>query len=218
MRKHDFSKSGQVIRVYKTLRESEGLTAHEIETKCFVSRRQVSRCTAMLKEVGLCHISKFIRNDLGKQGYVAIYAYGYGVDAVRPTRNERSTDVSQSPRAFQIVEQIEKLGELSLPDVEGIPRGYAAELLTWLKEEKVIHVDRWELHGCTWRQIYVLGPGTNAKRPKALSHAVRSRRRKRKIRELYGPEIAKKIIRSRRDGGADRVVINGITVYERRKA
>ena len=50
---------------------------------------------------------------------MAIYTYGYGVDAVRPTRSVQVDGRHVSERAPEQIEQLERDGELSLPDVQG---------------------------------------------------------------------------------------------------
>lgn len=88
----------------------------------------------------------------------------------------------------------------------------------------LIHVAAWRpvTVGGGWpAKVWAFGYGEDAPRPPARdAKAIRREswhRRRAHLAEQYGDEVARKIYRSRNNGGADRIVIDGRTVYERGK-
>lgn len=69
--------------------------------------------------------------------------------------------------------------------------------------------------GGHYTKVWALGPGPDAPRPKARTKSENFRAWVDRKVEKYGPKIAKRIIRSRRNGGADTIVVDGRTVYRR---
>ena len=89
-----------------------------------------------------------------------------------------------------------------------------------MRRAGMIHVAEWRRdHRGVMVAVYQWGAGQDARKPPVLSKRVRDRRCARRFRaglvDKFGLEVARKIYKSRNSGGADCVVIDGITVYRR---
>lgn len=65
--------------------------------------------------------------------------------------------------------------------------------------------------------IWHFGYGKTAQRVLDESSKQARDRRVRRLERHYGPEIARRILNSRRNGGADRIAVDGRVVYQRGK-
>lgn len=88
--------------------------------------------------------------------------------------------------------------------------------LKHLRDLGLIHVHSYKKLGGmpTWRKFWAFGPGADAVRKPPLTRAERSRKHREKVRQQFG-SIANRILKSRNFGGSDRIVLDGVKVYER---
>lgn len=63
--------------------------------------------------------------------------------------------------------------------------------------------------------VWAYGPGQHAKRPPPETPTVVQRRRALRLRQQHGAELATRILSSRKDGGVDCLVQDGVTIYRR---
>lgn len=94
--------------------------------------------------------------------------------------------------------------------------------LNILHECGLIHIKTWRpvtTGGGFPAKVWAFGYGEDAQRPKARDAKEIRRncwhKRKADVTQKYGIEVARKIFKSRNQGGADRIVIDGRTVYQR---
>lgn len=120
-----------------------------------------------------------------------------------------------SPSCARYMERLECRGE-STPeriatDCHTQPK-YAYALLRKLHDARVIHVSGWRhnINGAP-TPIYALGPGRDAAKPKAETASQRAKRRRKPLRELYGREIAARVLNPKHYGHP-RIHIDGVHV------
>jgi hypothetical protein len=93
-----------------------------------------------------------------------------------------------------------------------------------LQQCGLIHISGWRKVGSGGghpAKLWAFGHGNDAPKPPSVD-AQKCRRESRNrrlqfITKQYGKDIAKRIFTSRGNGGADRVVIDGITIYQRKR-
>lgn len=91
-------------------------------------------------------------------------------------------------------------------------------LVRLMRAAGVVHVSRWISsldRGGHPSMVVAFGPGKDARKPKPLTRAENWMRWATKKRKQFGAEAANRMINSRQNGGADRVVLDGKTVYVR---
>jgi hypothetical protein len=85
----------------------------------------------------------------------------------------------------------------------------------------LVYIAAWDRYGDgqsgNMAPRYAIGNQADAPKPKRVSNKVAQRNRAQRLREAYGSHIAWRMMESRHSGGADRIVIDGKTIYERGK-
>jgi hypothetical protein len=103
-----------------------------------------------------------------------------------------------------------------------VPR-HAQYCVTQLAELGLVHIGGWRRQfgaGARFRRplaVWHFGYGKTACRVVDNSAKSARDRRVKRLREEFGDEIASRILASRSNGGADRIVVDGRTLYERGK-
>lgn len=216
MERYTYSHSSQIVRVYRALRGNGKLTASEIAEKCFVSRRSISRIVAALHDVGLCHVCEWRQSQFNRSSNMPVYTFGPGenVPLVAKERTHK-VDIYNSQRGIDVVEWLEKHGPCLVRDIHVVSGSYRLEIVRRLLAENFVHIVRWEQINSNILPVYAAGKGKNVARPKKLTAAQASAKRRKRLIEEFGKEAAKSIIRSRKESGAEKIVFGGKTVYQR---
>ena len=127
-----------------------------------------------------------------------------------------------SPAAMRILAHLEAVAPSTRYDLAvtlHIDQRHAARLIrTMHLAGGLIHISDWVRpssgHGAH-AAVYKIGPGVDKEKPAMLSGTEKKRRYRAALIEKYGASIANKITRSRKYGGADRIAVDGQTVYQR---
>jgi hypothetical protein len=98
---------------------------------------------------------------------------------------------------------------------------HARESIRAMRRLKLIHIAEWE-HSKKCRKfvaVYQVGEGVDAVQPPTRTNAQINKAHKRETRAklvaMFGDEVARKCLTARRFGGADAVVVDGITIFRR---
>ena len=98
----------------------------------------------------------------------------------------------------------------------------ALQLLKSLKASNEVHIGDWKVNEGKLRNhsigLWVAGPGEDAPKPKPLPNAQVQRNRIKRLKEQYGKEDARKILRPRSQDGSDILVRDGKATFRRGKA
>ena len=97
---------------------------------------------------------------------------------------------------------------------------HTRKVLMDLRECGLVHIADYRKRdgvGGTRIHIWQFGPGEEHEKVVVKDHIQIRRKRRRRLVSEYGVEIARRIIASRSKGGADRIVVDGKTVYQRGK-
>lgn len=213
----DGSKSTLVCRVWKLIDSGNLYTKHEIAEKCFTTGRTLDAITRLLKSCGLMRIHEWRQSE---SALVAYWGFGPGEHAPKKAKLTEgfSTTASGAARAALNVMTRDMVSSevASFTDYHPV---YIEKILRHLAyKTNEIHVVKWlrnQHKGGAFTPIYRKGKGINKPKPKAISRAESNRARRARIRKEFGEENAKKILSSRRDGGAEKLFLGGEVVYER---
>lgn len=98
---------------------------------------------------------------------------------------------------------------------------HARESIRAMRRLRLIHIAEWK-HSSKCKKfvaVYQVGEGVDAVQPPTLTKAEITAEHKRKTRAklvaMFGDEVARKCLTARRYGGADAVVVDGITIFRR---
>lgn len=100
-------------------------------------------------------------------------------------------------------------------------RRHAQYCLNALRDVGLAHVARWRRQtgegsrGRPHIAVWSYGPGPDARRPRKMTAKQARDRRVRRLNKRFGNEISKQILRSRKDGGACTLVLDGQVAYRR---
>ena len=96
---------------------------------------------------------------------------------------------------------------------------HARESIRAMRRLKLIHIAEWQRSSKCKKfvAVYQVGEGIDAERPptrtKAQTNKEHRRETRAKLVEMFGDEVARKCLTARRFGGADAVVVDGITIF-----
>jgi len=125
-----------------------------------------------------------------------------------------------SPAAMRMLAYLERVGPASRKALEiacYVDQSHARkEIFRMRSAGGLVHIASWELgaHG-PYVAVYGIGPGRDAKRPKALTPAQKTRRLRADLAERFGHTTMERIRRSAANGGISALVVDGRTVYRR---
>lgn len=170
------------------------------------------------------HVAEYRYEYAESAAPAKLWAAGPGQDAEpirRPRSRGRTVNWATSDTATRILERL-SCGDCSIKTLCidcATGENSARTLITQMHRAGVIHLRAYLPAvgvGGMHTLIYRLGPGRDAKRPKRRGKKeLYQEWRARKVAR-FGREIAATMLRSRSYGGAERVVIDGRTVYQRR--
>ena len=66
-------------------------------------------------------------------------------------------------------------------------------------------------------KVFALGNKKDVPKPAKQKKSVCEKRFRENLKARYGTNIACKMLRSRNNGGPDRIIVDGVTIYERYK-
>jgi hypothetical protein len=189
-------------------------------------KRTVRDMVLKLHSDGRVHVAEYRHEWQYAPAPAKLWAPGPGTDAERvsrPRARSRHANWVTSDAAGRILERL-TCGDCSIKTLTVdacVSDGNARTLIGQMIAARVVHLSAWRTAaglGGNHTQVYRLGPGREAKRPAARAKKVLYQEwRQRKI-EKYGREAAGAMLRSRSYGGAERIVIDGRTVYQRKAA
>ncbi len=153
-----------------------------------------------------------------------LWAAGPGTDAPKPAprgrRPDHGGDWATAETAARMLERL-TCGPGSVKTLAADCSACMGSIRRHLRDmhaARVVHIAEWRRAtgvGGHFTVIWGLGPEPDATRPRARSKKQNYQAwRKRKI-EKYGYEAAQLMLRSRRNGGAERIIIDGKQAYQR---
>jgi hypothetical protein len=218
----DYINSASAVRVYCALQSGQQFTLSELAEAAHVARRSLDNMASTFFACGLMHICGWKRPVESQYQLVAIYRAGPGRNKPRPKRRKSVGLVRERMSAHRIVKAL-AAGQMTHHDIAeaaGIAPEYCRHMLLWMVKADMVHV-------CDWMKrnqygqlspVYAAGKGVNKSKPAGAGNAERLRARRQRLVSQFGVEIARRIDRTRAEGGPDQIVIDGQTVYRRRAA
>ena len=217
-------------RLWKFLHDGGVGTKVEIAKACFSTPKTLGSYLDILRSHGLARICRFDRKVARGTSYIAVFKFGPGRDARKPSNGIPLKHVMESPRALQILGHIKEHGPRTAGQLSreiGFHREYASRLCRLLRDEK-------KLYACGWQTkqtpILALGKGPDTLPPvkKTAVQASRDMRLRKKgiateqrisdeeeikrLTQYVGWEKAKEIVRLK----PSVVRFGGETIYTRR--
>lgn len=213
-----FEHSVAITRVVRELHTGLSYTREMLSERAFVDDKYLCRIIKQLKDLGLIHITQWTRLTTA---YQAHYKFGPGPDAKQPRKTKPTVDISTSvvaERMLSLLREGEQRADV-LASAAMCATEYAYRLMRLMKAENRIHVCDWVRNGGggAYTPVYRHGPGRNAIRPSPKTAAQIKRERRKRLIQAYGKALADRMLSSRRKGGADRIVLDGRVIYERRQ-
>ena len=128
-----------------------------------------------------------------------------------------------SPAAMRMLAWLETHGPATrrhLASVCFVDQRSAARYLVEMKAcYGLLHIAGWErlnpAGNGQWSPLYALGPGKNARKPPHVTWRQRHATRRARLEQKFGPDLAKRILTSRKQGGAEWLAVDGRTAYRR---
>lgn len=198
-------------------------TIMDISEALRINRMSARYLVQTLKRNKLAHVSGW----LPKMGMPQqIWDKGDKEDAKRPVNELRSRigNWATAETATIILCHLEN-GPLSVKEAAyyaDVTENNARKLLKAMHKDKVIHLCEWKTAvgrgGGHPTMYFALGKKKDAKYPERQNKRDNWNRWAESKRKKYGNEYASLMIRSRGNGGADTIVIDGKTVYQRKSA
>ena len=217
-------------RLWKYLYDGGVGTKVEIAKACFSTPKTLDSYLAILRQHGLARICKFEHKVARGTSYIAVFKFGPGKDAKKPSNGIPLKHVMESPRALQILDHIKENGPKTAGQLSrelGFNREYASRLCRLLRNEKKIYACAWQTKQTP---IFTLGKLLDAVPPPKKTTVQASRDMKlrkkgiateqrisdedeiRKLSQYVGWEKAKEIVRLK----PSVVRFGGETIYSRR--
>ncbi len=128
-----------------------------------------------------------------------------------------------SPAAMRILAHLQFIGPATRWDLAKAchtDQRHAAELIRAMRRHPgMLHIGGWVRPASgngPYAPVYAIGPGKDKPKPRPLTGSEKSKRRRNALLEKFGDQkTVNRICKSRNNGGASRVVIDGVTLYER---
>lgn len=215
-----YEQSPSAIRVWRALQNGK-YTLDELAKKASVSRRSLDNMMPTFYEAGLAHRCGWIRPSESNFHLVAVYKFGPGRNKPKPKRGIHAAAVwVDTSTAARLMVECLSTGKTHREAAAecGYATEYARKVLRVLNEQNRVHVVGWRMNGGGQKSpVYLAGEGENVPMPPKQSMAEASQRRRQRLRAEYGIDLAKRIDRTRKQGGPDSIVVDGKTVYRRRE-
>lgn len=205
-------------------RLAERGTVEDIAKDCFCAVSTVRQVLYACKARKLAYICDWLPNPNGGNA-CQVWLAGSGESVNPPTRRQADTvhksDWTTSNSGCLVLHHLECKGPATKRQIAvdtGLSEVTVHNVLTDLRLAKVAHIGRWissEGFGGSHTAVFELGPEKDARRRKGMSKGELWIRWATRKRAEFGHEMAEKMIRSRNNGGADRIVSCGRVIYER---
>lgn len=215
--------SGILVRLMRLLHAGVTGTKQELAAMADTSPRNLEAYLPLLHKLGLARIVRWERSETGT-AFQGVYGFGEGrKNAPKQTKACRriracDVDVSRSAEAKRYLLYIQRghRTAIEMAEIIGTSTSWARKVMRSLHAQGYVHIAAWEREGAH-PPVAVYGPGRgeDAKKPKKLTHAEANARRRRRLDEQYGEEAAKRILTPRSQGGPERIVQDGRTVWAR---
>lgn len=214
------------LRISATLADHGPASVERLSRLTGYHHRTVRDQILAMHRAGRVHVAEYRHEYAESPAPAKLWAAGPGHDAEparRPPRPARDANWATSDAAARILERLtcSPCTIKTLCADCAVSDSGARPLLRQMARAGAIHLSAYLPTtgiGGMHTKLYSLGPGRAAKRPAPRGKKVLYQEwRARKIAK-YGPDIAGTMLRSRNNGGAERIVIDGRTVYQRRPA
>lgn len=215
-------KSRVMVRIMQLYHTGWTGTREELAQRVYSSARNLENYLCLLRECGLSRIVAWRRNHKGRGcSWIGLYGFGDGLpNTSMPTRDcAERFDARSSKNADAVLEYLRSTGAQCVQEVAtyfGWSHEYARTVLRAMREQGMAHVLGYERRTAGHPiMIYAPGPGQDATKPRPLTSTELNRRRKQILTQKFGPEIAARIMLSRKEGGPDKIVLEGRVVHAR---
>lgn len=215
------TKSHVMRRIMRLYHDGWTGTREELAQCVYSSQRNLEYYLSMLRDCGLSRIVDWRRNKCRGAAWIAVYGFGEGLpNSPRPKKDCNARfDARSSKNADAVLEYLRSNDAQSVQAVATHFRWsheYARIVLRAMHEQGMAHVHSYERRTSGHPiMIYASGPGKDATKPMTLTPTEINRRRKRILTHKFGPEIAARIMLSRKEGGPDKIVLDGRVVHAR---
>lgn len=197
-------------------------TRVELAERINASERSLEAYLAMLHGLGLV---RAIAWDRVGGSFRGTYGFGEGKrHHPRPTKASKGikygVEVACSDVAKRYMLLLRKGHNTALKMAmhTGSSTSWARKILRSLHTQGFAHISGWDRDGSRPPvAIYAPGRGEDTPRPRKRTMREANAARKRKLADRYGEGIAKRILTPRKDGGPERIVVDGRTVWQRGK-
>lgn len=182
----------------------------------------VRRALQHARQSGQAHVCG--HQPMGRRQPAKVWAHGPGQSVAyqpKPRDTRHQGHWTTAPTALRLRARLDSGGPATVKalSVDCHCSEHVARVhLSAMHKAGQIHIHAWLRAtgvGGNFSQVWALGRGPDARRPTATSKAQNYRAWRQRTIARYGPEIASRIFLSRRNGGADRIVVDGRVVYER---
>lgn len=209
-------------RIADYLRAHGPAHVYQIAADTGIHVATVRRAIQHARQAGQAHVSG--HQPLGRRQPAKIWSHGPGADITyqpKPRDTRHQGHWTTSPTARRLCARLASGGPATVKALsidchcsEHVARGH----LSAMHKAARIRIHAWLRAtgvGGNYSIVWALGAAPDAPRPTATSKAQNYRAWRLRTIARYGPEIASRMFRSRRNGGADRIVLDGRVVYER---
>lgn len=125
-----------------------------------------------------------------------------------------------APAMVRIIELLEANPKRSYSDVDAsaavhCSRDNAKKIFNTLHEAEIVRVAQWRRTPSAYQAAYTMACGKpDAEKPARYTDVEKSRRRRMKLKEMFGAQ-AWRVFQSRNHGGVGAIVRDGVTLYRR---
>lgn len=217
-----------LVRMTKFFHQGGQGDKYELAKQVFSTPSNVNSYIHKLKDLGIARIVAWKSVKGSGASKLAIYGWGGGEpDEPMPIQPKSmrfdARNSITAERALKVLESGPKTAA-QVGDALGLKQESASAVLRQMKRQDMAHIVAWvKSNPANFEpphppiRVYAAGPGTDAPRPKAITHAKAVANRKRALTERFGADIARRITTSRADGGPDKICLDGRTAYVRGK-
>lgn len=210
-----------MVRLMRLIHAGEEGTRHHFAELVGTSPRNLEAYLPLLHKNGLVRVVRWERSSTGA-AFVGVYGWGDGKkNAPRQTKSMKGikgVEVAQSDEAKRYMLYLQRGNRtaLEMAEITGATTSWTRKVLESLRRQGFSHVAEWERDGAHPPiAVYAPGRGVDAPRPKPLTQKQSNRRRWNRLVERFGEEAARRIITPRSQGGPERIVQDGKTVWVR---
>lgn len=215
-------KAKSLLCVTDYLRAHGPAHVYQIASDTGIHVATVRRAVQLARQAGQAHVCG--HQPMGRRQPAKVWAHGTGTDLVyqpKPRDAKHQGHWSTAPTALRLRERLASGGPATLKVLIidcHCSDHVARQHLSAMYRAEQIHLHAWLRAtgvGGNYSKVWAIGAGADAPRPTATSKAQNYRAWRHRTIARWGAEIANRMFLSRRNGGADRIVVDGRVVYER---